>query len=74
MIRTAVPALRVTVVTLPGLKPLTERASRASSPLRAAGTVSGADAVWLSTRIVLSLSVKVTAPPAVRSAPSPRAP
>ena len=68
MIRTAWPALRATVLTFPGLKPLTERASCASSLLRAAAAVSGADAARLSMRIVLSLSVKETAPPALRRA------
>ena len=68
--RTAWPPLRVTVLTFPGLKPLTECASWASSRLRAAAAVSGADAARLSMRIVLSLSVKATAPPALRARPA----
>ena len=69
--RIAVPPLRATVVTEPGWKPFTDAASFGSSVRRASATVSGAFAASDSMRTALSLSVKMTAPPArVRDQPS----
>src|SRR5439155_27011079 len=61
--RTALPADRATLLTVPARKPLTVRRSWATSPRSAAATVGGAEAGRLSRRIVFSLSVKTIAPP-----------
>src|SRR3954454_25406079 len=61
--RSARPADRDTSPTVPARKPRTDRFSLGSSPRLAAATVSGPEAGRLSRRVVLSLSVKTTAPP-----------
>ena len=69
--RTAVPAERVTVVTSPARYPGTVRASVARSLALTLATVGAEVAGRDSRRIALSLSVNVTAPPAVvRAQPS----
>src|SRR3954471_17802064 len=69
--RTAVPARRATAPTVPARKPWTDAASLGSSVCRASRTVSGPCAATVSMRTALSLSVNVTARPAVvRDQPS----
>src|SRR3954454_24600071 len=61
--RTAGPAVRATWLTAGARKPLTDRLRTGTSVRLAAATLGGREAGRLSRRMVLSLSVKTTAPP-----------
>src|SRR2546422_10942264 len=66
--RTAGPAARLTVSTAPGLKQGAWAAVAGTSPAWADAGVGGAEAATTSTRMVFSLSVKLTPAPSSRRA------